>query len=196
MAMLGRFRRRMAAAGLATLLNSGALAPTALDPAGVATLAGLFVSVLREAPDFAGDVAHLDGMDFAGELGSDYVLAARVALSKGDVIRSMPLADVFRKALSALAAAAGGADALKALLAKHSRRPGLDEAAQQLLDGTLEEALATRRAELEAARTALLAGWHGELGGDDFDDGGDDDDDYSGDGGGGGAGGGGEEEMG
>jgi hypothetical protein len=38
--------------------------------------------VLREVPEFASDVAHLDGMDFAGELGSDYVLAARVALSK------------------------------------------------------------------------------------------------------------------
>jgi hypothetical protein len=38
--------------------------------------------VLREIPDFKGDVAHLDSMDFAGELGSDYVLAARVNLSK------------------------------------------------------------------------------------------------------------------
>jgi hypothetical protein len=38
--------------------------------------------VLREIPEFTSDVAHLDGMDFAGELGSDYVLAARVNLSK------------------------------------------------------------------------------------------------------------------
>lgn len=82
MAMLGRFRRRMAGAGLSTLLNSGSLPPGALDPTSVANLSALFIKVLGEIPDFAGDVAHLDGMDFAGELGSDYVLAARVALSK------------------------------------------------------------------------------------------------------------------
>jgi hypothetical protein len=139
MAMLGRFRRRMAAAGLSTLINSGALSPSVLDPKSIANLANLMIKVgasrrpaagapatlcgshhgeftqpppaihliwvsvffsltlhifiptsprpntlqvVREIPDFKGDVAHLDGMDFAGELGSDYVLAARVNLSK------------------------------------------------------------------------------------------------------------------
>lgn len=32
--------------------------------------------------DFAADAAHLDSMDFQKELGSDYVLSARVQLSK------------------------------------------------------------------------------------------------------------------
>jgi len=82
MAMLGRFRRRMAAAGLCALVVSGALPAGALDPKSVANLGSLMVKVLREVPEFSSDVAHLDGMDFAGELGSDYVLAARVALSK------------------------------------------------------------------------------------------------------------------
>jgi hypothetical protein len=159
--------------------------------------------VVREIPEFKGDVAHLDGMDFAGELGSDYVLAARVNLSKcvrmrghalrsvpacqptqpphlppptqprhraaplstrgspplatrNDVIRTLPLFDTFRSALGALASSVGGAVGLETLLGMHCR-PGVAEAAQQLLDGTLEAALAAKRAEAEAARAALLA---------------------------------------
>ena len=82
MAMLGRFRRRMAAASLSALINSGGLSPNALDPKSAASLASLMVKVVREVADFTSDVAPLDGRDFAGELGSDYVLAARVNLSK------------------------------------------------------------------------------------------------------------------
>lgn len=82
MAMLGRFRRRMAAAALASLINAGQLAAGALDPNAVVQLASLMRNVLAEAPKFAADVEHLDSMDFAGELGSDHVLAARVRLSK------------------------------------------------------------------------------------------------------------------
>jgi hypothetical protein len=82
MAMLGRFRRRMAAAALAALINAGQLAAGALDPNAVVQLASLMRNVLAEAPKFAADVEHLDSMDFAGELGSDHVLAARVRLSK------------------------------------------------------------------------------------------------------------------
>jgi hypothetical protein len=131
MAMLGRFRRRMAAASLSALINGGALSPSTLDPKSIASLAALMIKarrrggrgrpmaaaghpsrprpvagarplrrpllptpasapspplpptkVVREVAEFKSDVAHLDGMDFAGELGSDYVLAARVNLSK------------------------------------------------------------------------------------------------------------------
>ena len=45
MAMLGRFRRRMAASGLSALINSSALAPGALDPKSVANLTTLMVKV-------------------------------------------------------------------------------------------------------------------------------------------------------
>lgn len=38
--------------------------------------------VLHDMHDFAADAAHLDSMDFQKELGSDYVLSARVQLSK------------------------------------------------------------------------------------------------------------------
>lgn len=96
----------------------------------------------------------------------------------------MPLPETFRKALGALAAAAGGEGALRALLEKHCRRASTADAAQQLLNGTLEASMAAKRAAaIEAANTAnaaLLAGWHGDDfddGGDDFDDDGDDDGD-------------------
>lgn len=171
MAMLGRFRRRMAAAGLSTLINSSVLSPSALDPKSIANLASLMIKVVREIPEFKSDVAHLDGMDFAGELGSDYVLAARVNLSKNDVIRSLPLFDTFRTALTALAGAVGGPAGLGSLLVTHGR-PGVQESAQQLLDGKLEEVLAAKRQQIDAARRALLAGWHGSGGssGDDVGD--------------------------
>lgn len=38
--------------------------------------------VCCEAEAFAADVSHLDGLDFAQELNADYVLAARLALSR------------------------------------------------------------------------------------------------------------------
>lgn len=75
----------------------------------------------------------------------------------------MPLFETFRKALGALCSSVGGPEGLKTLLLVHCR-PGVDAAAQQLLDGSLEGALADRRAKAEAARTALLAGWHGGSG--------------------------------
>jgi hypothetical protein len=40
------------------------------------------VQVCGEVDRFTGDVHHLDGLDFQQELNSDYVLAARLALSK------------------------------------------------------------------------------------------------------------------
>ncbi|KIZ05552.1 hypothetical protein MNEG_2406 [Monoraphidium neglectum] len=177
MAMLGRFRRRMAAAGLSTLINSGALSPSVLDPKSIANLANLMIKVVREIPDFKGDVAHLDGMDFAGELGSDYVLAARVNLSKNDIIRSLPLFETFRTALATMANTVGGPVGLTTLLSMHARS-GAAEAAQQLLDGTLEAHLAEQAQAQARVRAALLAGamWHGSSGGssgagDDVDDG-------------------------
>ena len=129
MAMLGRFRRRMAGAALSALINGNVLSPSVLEPKTIASLASLMIKVgvlrfchshclrtysfgaqsctistflattlacgllrshsytkprqvLHEMPEFSADAAHLDSMDFVGELGSDYVLAARVALSK------------------------------------------------------------------------------------------------------------------
>ena len=77
------------------------------------------------------------------------------------MIRSLPLFDTFRTALSALANSVGGPAGLSTLLTVHCR-PGVQEAAQQLLDGTLEEVLAARRAQLaDAARQSVLSGWHG-----------------------------------
>jgi hypothetical protein len=40
------------------------------------------VQVCDEVDRFAGDIAHLDGLDFEQELNSDFVLAARLNLSK------------------------------------------------------------------------------------------------------------------
>jgi hypothetical protein len=38
--------------------------------------------VCDEVDRFAGDIAHLDGLDFEQELNGDFVLAARLNLSK------------------------------------------------------------------------------------------------------------------
>jgi hypothetical protein len=76
------------------------------------------------------------------------------------VIRSLPLFETFRSALTALASSVGGPAGLSALLGAHTRA-GVPEAAAQLLDGSLEGALAAKRAQMEAAREALLAGWRG-----------------------------------
>ena len=95
---------------------------------------------------------------------------------RGDVIRSMPLFEVFRRALTALGASVGGPSGLSTLLSMHCRA-GVAEAASQLLDGTLEDVLTARRtAAADAARNALLSGWTGAAVLDDRDDdvGGDD----------------------
>lgn len=78
------------------------------------------------------------------------------------MIRTLPLFDTFRTALATLSAAVGGPAGLSALLAMHCR-PGVQEAAQQLLDGTLEQTLAAKRLQMDAARQAQLAGvgWPG-----------------------------------
>ncbi len=77
------------------------------------------------------------------------------------MIRTLPLFEQFRTTLTGLAASVGGPVGLSTLLSMHCR-PGVSEAAQQLLDGTLEDALAARRAQAaDAARQSLLAGWHG-----------------------------------
>jgi hypothetical protein len=49
MAMLGRFRRRMAAAGLAALINSGALSAAALDPKSLSNLTTLMIKARCDA---------------------------------------------------------------------------------------------------------------------------------------------------
>lgn len=43
MAMLGRFRRRMAGAAFASLINASVLTPSVLEPKSVASLAGLLI---------------------------------------------------------------------------------------------------------------------------------------------------------
>lgn len=71
-----------------------------------------------------------------------------------------------------MVASVGGPEGFRTLLAMNNTRPEVEEAAQQLLEGTLEAALAQRRAAAEAARTSLLAGWAGDFDDDDDEDGG------------------------
>lgn len=72
------------------------------------------------------------------------------------MIRSLPLFDTFRTALGAMANSVGGPAGLGALLGAHCR-VGTQEAAQQLLDGTLEEHLAAQARLDESMRAAIMA---------------------------------------
>ncbi|KAF6256865.1 hypothetical protein COO60DRAFT_62433 [Scenedesmus sp. NREL 46B-D3] len=158
MAMLGRFRRRIAAAALSRLISEGVLPASVLleQPARLARLAGVMVKVCEEVDRFAGDIAHLDGLDFEQELNSDFVLAARLSLSKGDAVRHLDVFATFQTAVAALAAAAGGEAGLMALLQAGAGTPPspamreLQPLVSSLLRGTLAAQLAAQK-QLAAA---------------------------------------------
>ncbi|WIA23852.1 hypothetical protein OEZ85_013510 [Tetradesmus obliquus] len=165
MAMLGRFRRRIAAAALSRLISEGVLPASVLleQPARLARLAGVMVKVCDEVDKFAGDIAHLDGLHFEQELNSDFVLAARLNLSKGDAVRHLDVFATFQAAMAALAAAAGGEAGLMALLqagAGNSPSPAMQELqplVSSLLHGTLAAQLEAQKAAAEQQRQQRLA---------------------------------------
>jgi hypothetical protein len=114
LAMLGRFRRRIAALALCALLRAGAAPPALAAPDLASRAAGLLARAAAEEGDFRADVDELDGMDFKADLAEDSVLARRLQLAQSDVVRGLSAAPLCRDGAAALAAAVGGEAALLA----------------------------------------------------------------------------------
>jgi len=113
MAMLGRYRRRIATASLCALVAAGATPPALLDtPAHTARACTLAVQAVCDDPDFHTDQADLDALDFKADLGEDSVLARRLQVTRADPVRSLNVVDAVTKLLGGLAQALGSAEAL------------------------------------------------------------------------------------
>lgn len=131
MAMLGRFRRRIAACSICALLEAGVAVEALVAPSTLPRVAALLHRSSVDDPTFKGDAHELDTMDFKADMGEDFVLARRLEMSKHDAIRGVDAPALYRAALKRLSAACGGDTALAAACGAISR--GLGVVVQEML---------------------------------------------------------------
>jgi len=135
LAMLGRFRRRIAALALCALLRAGAAPPALATPDLAARAAALLARAAEEEDDFRADVSELDGMDFKADLLEDSVLARRLHLAQSDVVRGLSAPPLCRDGAAALAAAVGGEASLLAAVGAAAGGAKAARAVEALLGG-------------------------------------------------------------
>lgn len=112
MAMLGRFRRRIAACALCALVSAEVALPAITASDKVARMAHLCARSAAEDREFRADAQELDTMDFKTDLGEDYVLAKRLEISASDPIRSVDAPALYRTTLQKVAGLLGGEQVL------------------------------------------------------------------------------------
>uniref|UniRef100_A0A7S3VSI4 Importin N-terminal domain-containing protein n=1 Tax=Dunaliella tertiolecta TaxID=3047 RepID=A0A7S3VSI4_DUNTE len=143
MAMLGRYRRRIATAALCALVihpTSGPAVQRSLvaDVGQVVRLCSLALQVILDDREFHADQTDLDTLDFKTDLNEDYVLVRRLSITRHDAVRSMSPFSAVQGLLVALASAMGGIQALGAAL-QNRGSPALAARASAVLSGSIQE---------------------------------------------------------
>ncbi|KAG1678184.1 hypothetical protein FOA52_016121 [Chlamydomonas sp. UWO 241] len=136
MAMLGRFRRRIATAALGSVITAGTCNDV-YEPLKLVRVVSLSLQALLDDPDFYSDLNDLDELDFKSDLCEDYVMVRRLSITRADPIRSMRLPEKVRAMLLGLAGNVGGEAALQALVQQHAS-PRSSSQLAQVLQGNLE----------------------------------------------------------
>lgn len=130
MAMLGRFRRRIASLALCAAISADIM-PHLFGGEVAPRVCKLLAKAVSEESLFLADARELDTMDFKADLQEDHVLLRRLEVSKVDPVRAINIHTAFSAALQRLAALLGGADALLAAVTATS--PAITATVQQLL---------------------------------------------------------------
>jgi len=119
MAMLGRFRRRLATTSLCAVIMADAC-PAVYDPKKLTRICALAVQAVVDDAEFHADQADLDVLDFKNDLSEDFVLAKRLQVTRADIIRTVNLPETVRTAVHKLSSHVGGEAALVELMSQHS----------------------------------------------------------------------------
>ena len=120
MAMLGRYRRRIATAALCSLVAADTCPDLYLDPKILTRAIGLSLQAVLDNLEYATDNAELDDLDFKRDLSEDFVMVKRIAVTRADPIRTMGIPDKVRGMLKTIATKAGGEQALVSLVEKYA----------------------------------------------------------------------------
>lgn len=120
MAMLGRYRRRIATAALCSLISADTCPDLYLDPKILTRAIGLALQAVLDNGEYATDNAELDDLDFKRDLSEDFVMVKRIAVTRADPIRSMGIPDKVRVMLKVIATRMGGEHTLVPLVEKYA----------------------------------------------------------------------------
>eukprot|EP00798_Chlamydomonas_sp_ICE-L_P013522 gene13522-19387_t len=115
MAMLGRYRRRIATVSIAAVIGADAC-PAVMEPSKLIRICSLAMQTLGDDAEFRTDQEDLDALDFKSDLSEDFVLAKRLYITRVDVIRNVKIAETVRGMLQKLSLRVGGEEALLAVV--------------------------------------------------------------------------------
>lgn len=136
MAMLGRYRRRIATAALGSIVAADTC-PDVYEPMKLVRVVSLALQALMDNQEFHADQADLDALDFKSDLSEDFVMVRRLAITRADTIRNMNLPEKVRALLLHFASKVGGEAALTQLMQQHSS-PRLCAQLSSVLQGVLD----------------------------------------------------------
>ncbi|GAX82609.1 hypothetical protein CEUSTIGMA_g10035.t1 [Chlamydomonas eustigma] len=119
MAMLGRYRRRIAIASMSSLVAADTC-PDIYEPLKLVRVVSLALQAVLDNNEFRTDQTELDSLDFKNDLAEDYVMARRLSITRNDPIRNMNIPEKVRLLLQQLALRIGGEDFLRNLVQQHA----------------------------------------------------------------------------
>ncbi|MEW5315516.1 MAG: hypothetical protein WDW38_006938 [Sanguina aurantia] len=135
MAMLGRFRRRIATIALTSMITSGNAMEAMLTPPLLNRVCALAIMAVQDNAGFQTDQMEMDALDFKSDLQEDFVLVKRLSMMRQDIVRTVTIVQVVKQMLTSIAARLGGEAALLASVTSQAGSQKLVEQMQKVLAG-------------------------------------------------------------